>query len=210
MGQNLSPNQFALPGMEEQAHPLAKYVARGFRFSEKTDVTEEEGLEHQHRLYAYHPDADRPEALTEYSKSRVIPHKQVAELNWAGPHSRYYFPGEISWVNRTSRVEGSSGITDAMHAWASQGSKSTVPVHSVDRSDEGNRWARRVGPPHLTPTSVREIFNEPYTNEEHTAAVEKAMNWTPPTGTHPYERAGAPPQFKPMKGQRKFRGMKHA
>lgn len=210
---NLSANQFALPSMEGHAHPLAKYLPHGFDFHEGEEHISYAGQpgnyqdEHYHRLVATHPLGTGTEEANRSSGGKMdAPPGHVSELNWTGEKTQgYQYPGEISWVNRTSRSPmSSSGITDAMHAFALQGGKSTIPVHSTDRSEAGDTWAKRVGPAHLRPPSFGEVENKyRYEGNEHEYQdeVENTGGWRPPAGTHPYERhAGT--QFTGRPGER--------
>lgn len=197
---NLSPNQFALPGMEAHAHPLAPYVAAGFQFHEREELVghREPGYwmaRHTHRLGATHPQAEG-HGTPSLSFPGDMTHA-VAELHWRGEHHEEGYPGEVEWVGRHSyEPRSSSGITDAMHAFASLGGKSTVPVHSPDRSDAGDEWSARVGPAHLRPPSSNEVENSYEGDDEaYQEHYDEWQNWQPPAGIHPYERGhGAAPR----------------
>ena len=56
--------------------------------------------------------------------------------------------------------------------------QTTVPVHSPERSSEGDAWSKKVGDPAHRPPLLD-------------------FSWKPPEGIHPYERHGSPRQFKP-------------
>lgn len=204
---NLSPNQFALPGMEGAAHPLAKYLPHGFTFNQTEQVGDYE-QEHIHSLVADHPAMANEPRKPRGGLEPKPGNDPVAELHWSGQHYGEHssYPGEIKWVSRNSRnIPGSSGITDALHAAAStMNLADTVPVHSTDRSDEGDAWSRRVGPAHLRPPSYNEVAK--VTDDEgYQRAGEEIADWRPPAGTHPFERnAGA--QFTGRPGERSQKG----
>lgn len=187
---NVNMNQFALPSMEEHAHPLARHLARGTTFHFQTDYTHGEGGQGPRQPYEH--------SLHAVDKSS----QTLGYLYWAGSAQRRgsggsgHYPGEVTWVSRATgdlaRPHGTKGLmADLFHAGHQVNmGQSTVPVHSPDRSREGEAWSKKVGPPELRPK--RSDFD-----------------WAPPPGIHPYERQGAPRQFAagPMKGQQPLPGL---
>jgi len=194
---NLNPNQFALPGMEHQAHPLASHVAAGARFEFNTERVPENtiygwpregkdakriGKPRGHEMLAFHGD------------------RELGALQWRGSHSKGHedtYPGEITWVGRSDanpddvyydHDEGRwreknppprhAGIMTGMFHFAQehiQPTQSTIPVHSPDRTYDGERWAQQVG------------GHMPEAGE---------FGWMPPKGIHPYEQKKAAKKAK--------------
>jgi len=189
---NINLNQFALPGMEEHAHPGARHLAKGVHFGTTTDYI--------------HGDGENWRATRQpYTHTLYATNKQghmVGQLHWAGqgqdrpPGSRSgsgkHYPGEITWVKSQRALTKSNPtgaeyvptkggnwrkapnphkglMTDMFHmAHGMQFGQSTVPVHSPDRTREGEAWATKVGPEHLTPKRYDD-------------------DWRPPVGLHPFE-----------------------
>jgi len=201
----LNPSQFALPGMEHLAHPLAPYVAAGARFAFHTQP----GQGYNERAYPYRPPASFNTPVYEHSLTAHHGQQDVGDMWWRGnkpPDRSHNYPGEITWVGRPdpktedvyrdndagvwrakNQPPAHKGVMSAMFEFAHEHplpGQTTVPVHSPDRTPEGERWAQQTGYGHLTP----ELGD---------------FDWKPPAGTHPYERAGSPPQLAPaMEGQR--------
>lgn len=197
MNRSVSPNQFALPGMEHQAHPLARHVAAGVHF----DVTHapkphfDFGKGWQKPLPAFNPE------IQEHSMFADHKGENIAELHWAGeqPETRSHYPGEVTWVRRNNTPEDENerptgeaprhpGIMRDMFAAGHETNfgQTTVPVHSTDRSAEGEAWSAKVGPPELRPRRGDDF-------------------WAPRPGIHPFERAGQPRQLAShMAGQREM------
>ena len=194
MNMNVSPNQFALPGMEHQAHPLAKHLAEGLHFAVEHEVntTPEGGFLEARLSGALGRDKPPPRSvdppIAEHSLYAMKGDEQIGELHWKGnkPVTRSSYPGEVSWVRRNNRPEDDDGeLTGAppahrgvmadMFAAGHEtffGQK-TVPVHSPDRSPEGERWSAKIGPPELRPRRGQDFYR-------------------PPAGIHPFEKAEAP------------------
>jgi len=215
---NINLNQFALPGMEEHAHPGARHLAKGVSFHTSHDFTYNTppGEEEKWRQYR------QPHSHMMYASGQHG--ETLGELHWAGSgqqrkseHSGHY-PGEITWVQskrpltknnptgaiyeptksgnwRKARNPHKGLMTDMLKmAHGMNFGQSTVPVHSPDRTREGEEWATKVGPEHLTPKRFD-------------------FDWRPPAGTHPYEqkRNLSQRQFsKPPEGQQHLPGMSRA
>lgn len=175
---NLSPNQFALPGMEHLAHPLARHLPNDMYFHAETEKegghTAKLGRSFEHRFEAYEGGAPTAaEAMGRYHPRRV------AGLYWKGQsyeNSSSGYPGEIGWVERSKAdfddpERPHKGLVTDMFRFAHQHPVGdTVPVHSPDRSPFGQRWAKKVGPPELVPKKGDDYYR-------------------PPAGIHPYEQA---------------------
>jgi hypothetical protein len=193
---NINLNQFALPGMEEHAHPGARHLAKGVSFHTSTDYTyrppagSTDWRQHKqaygHMLYA---SGKKGETLGELHWAGQAAHRPLGKPAGSGGH----YPGEITWVeSKRARTKANptgaayiptkSGnwrkapnphkglMTDMFHmAHGMQFGQSTVPVHSADRTREGEAWATKVGPAHLTPKRYDD-------------------DWRPPVGIHPFER----------------------
>lgn len=209
---NLNPNQFALPGMEHLAHPLAPYVAEGARFEFKTDRVP------THNEYDQPNDPERVGKPRTHTLEAFHGEKEVGALDWRGSHSKskYGFPGEIKWVGRAeARTEDiyydkeqgrwreqnppprHAGIMTAMFYASHEMNlgQSTVPVHSQDRSWQGEKWAQAVG------------------DYGHGMPEVGDIDWRPPKGIHPFEQEAkaekkaakkARKALKKPKGQRKL------
>jgi hypothetical protein len=125
----LSPNQFALPGMEHLAHPLAGHVAAGVHFT----------MEHPHGEHE----------LTARSASGG----GLGSLAWAGKHGPgAQYPGEISTVVRhpaTPKKDFRPGLMTDLYKAGHQLNmgQDTVPVHSPTRTEAGEAWSKKVGGP---------------------------------------------------------------
>lgn len=191
---NLSPNQFALPGMEEHAHPLARYL-RDVHFRTPADVqpTARKDMDDPRGpTYTVPRSFDPP--VSEHNLEAIVPGQPdrfAGELHWRGDNPGRQYPGEISWVSRgdayvSSDLPATPGLMTSMFHFAHeqvQPGQRTVPVHSPERSKEGEAWSAKVGPPELRPRRGDDAYR-------------------PPAGIHPFERAGSPPQLVPaMEGQ---------
>jgi len=199
---NVSPNQFALPGMEHISHAGAPFLAEGVKFHTSTDYT-----------YSNTPSGADWRAHKEPHEHSLIAFgktgQTVGELHWAGSgqHRRSasagHYPGEVTWVGRPeTRAEDiyrdekegvwkrkeplpHRGIMTAMFHMGHQVNmgQSTVPVHSADRTAAGEMWSEKVGSPELRPRHYD-------------------FSWRPPAGIHPYEQHNLQPQqFEPGPGQ---------
>lgn len=162
----ISPNQFAFPGMEEGAHPGAKYLTEGVAFH----THKERG---EHFLMASTKGPSEFDVDRDYHSSHT--------LQWRDHHDYGNYPGEISWVSRSYPRRGAGGLNHrgimaAMFHMAHQQDigQSTVPIHSPDRTPEGEAWAQKVGPAHLRPRR-------------------SDYDWLPPKGVHPFEEHDKPP-----------------
>jgi hypothetical protein len=157
----------------------------------------------EYSLLAVAP-SPRPRETVEGTPGRL-----AGELHWRGDKtSPKKYPGEITYVGRGVHATEDIYRTVNGDSWASrhpfprtpglmtnmfkfahqeiQPGQRTVPVHSPERSAEGEAWSAKVGPEHLRP----ERYDE---------------DWRPPYGVHPYERAGRPPQFAPhVRGQQQL------
>lgn len=214
MSRNLNPNQFALPGMEHQSHPLAPYVAAGARFEFKTENVP------ANTIYGYPREGKDAERIGKPRGHEMIAYhgeRDLGALQWRGSHSVGHadvYPGEITWVGRTKpdpenlyRDETTGtwkernappahrGIMSGMFGFAHehpQPTQSTYPLHSPDRTWDGDRWAQQVG-------DYGRGMPEP-----------ADMDWRPEKGTHPYEKKikkaakRAKATKRALKGQRKL------
>lgn len=203
MNRSVSPNQFSLPGMEHLGHPLASHVAAGVRFDPvHSAVSHEPGGFLESRLSGRAP---KPAPLSfnptikEHSLYAEHKSESIGELHWAGeqPEVRSHYPGEVTWVRRNNSYDEDDpdagppkhrGVMAGMFAAAHETNfgQTTVPVHSTDRSAEGEAWSAKVGPPELRPRRGDDF-------------------WAPRPGIHPFERAGQPRQLAShMAGQREM------
>lgn len=122
-----NPNQMALPGMEDHAHPLAHHLADGYHFEAKAIGPADA---RQVRLSANH--TDRPNANNEHA----------SQLEWhATSGDMLHKRGEINWVetdwNHSERNLGSDLYGFARHH------AQIKPQHSVQRSYGGDVFADR-------------------------------------------------------------------
>lgn len=109
-----------------------------------------EGLHFKHRITR----------VTGGERHRITAHvpeergEHIGELSWYGRNggsnitgTGQYKPGEISWVNVHPRYEG-RGIASSMLEHAQQlhdaGHIDTLPIHSDDRTDDGDHWVNKV------------------------------------------------------------------
>jgi len=134
-----NPNQMALPGMEEHAHPGTPLLAKGYHFkAEKLDFSDED-------TSADDPDSEAA-SLTAYRPGEnPQEHEPVGELTWRSKETNTsggsHFPrGEIAWVE--SR-EPKQGIASALYGMGRQ-MAAVKPEHSAYRTPEGDDWAPRV------------------------------------------------------------------
>lgn len=192
---NVSPNQFALPGMEHMAHPGAKFLPKGISFHFQTEQHPggvlnpafpdlSRSAEHRHILVAHKM------SPATFNLDRHIGNT-LGELHWAGEHEARpethgsgHYPGEITWVQRGYAAERHKGLMASMFHMGHQVNmgQSTVPVHSPDRTAEGEEWSAKVGPAHLRPKHGD-------------------YDWRPPHGVHPYQQRNIQPrQFNNPKG----------
>lgn len=143
----------------------------------------------EHSLMAVAP-SPRPKETVE-----GMPGRLAGELHWRGDRPfqrRQTYPGEITYVSRhhdatedlyRDQEEGvwksqhpfprTPGLMTSMFQFAHQQvqpGQTTVPVHSPERSAEGEAWSAKVGPEHLRPKRGDD-------------------DWRPPYGTHPFEKA---------------------
>jgi len=163
--------------MEHLSHPGAPFVAQGASFHLSTfkgtiDTLKGDKLAHTHSLYA-HTMGDKFDPDKHMGNT-------LGQLHWAGQHdetSRY--PGEINWVNRGHGEQRMKGVISAMYHLGSQANmgQTTVPVHSPERSPEGEEWSAKVGGPR-PPRGVN--------------------SWRPPEGIHPYEHRTKRGRIKPV------------
>ena len=198
---NLNPNQFALPGMEHQAHPLASHVAAGARFEFNTERVPE------NTIYGWPregKDAKRIGKPRGHEMLAFHGKRELGALQWRGSHFKANedaYPGEFTWVGRTDpdpenlyREDGRwkernapprhAGIMTGMFHFATdhpQPTQSTIPVHSPDRTAHGERWAQQAG--------------------GHMPEVGE-FGWKPPKGIHPYEEKKAAKKAKKKAARR--------
>lgn len=155
----LNPNQFAIPGMEHLSHPFAQHLPNGYRaeFVPKDDRGE-------HSLFALH-DADVAHAVRVARNPRDDASAHLQWRNAAAPSHSY--PGEILWADNSSKFSAQHphepGLTRSLLALGRtvDMGQTTVPVHSPDRTEEGDHFAQRTGevgghPPVLTEGSIHE------------------------------------------------------
>jgi hypothetical protein len=213
---NINLNQFAFPGMEHLAHPLARHLAEGVKFDFRSSVAhpprsmDETYDTHERRRapLAFNPPIYEHELLARTPTSRSLdePAGYLGELHWRGdaPH-RSNYPGEITWVQRhhppaegehedagmawKHRTPGMMGdMFEAAHQL--QAGQTTVPLHSTERSAYGEKWSAGVGDPGLRPERGGEA---PEVGEDY----------------HPYQRnRNTGEQFKQPKEQGKLKGIR--
>jgi hypothetical protein len=129
----ISPNQLAIPGMEEHAHPFAKHLARGFMLQ-----------------YDKHPTGH---TLSAWDVSDPKWPSEAASLDWAG--SGAHHPGEVEMVTNyqaggreTHGAGTAKGLAGALfhsaHYW--NFGQSTLPIHSPVRTDAGEHFATKTRP----------------------------------------------------------------
>jgi hypothetical protein len=111
----MNPNQMALPGMEEHAHPGATLLSQGYRF-------EPEENQYAIRIHAY----------DDYSSSK----NPAASLSWWKPKD---FGGEIQMVETRGEHRG-RGLANALYGMGRDLSN-VKPEHSPDRTAQGNYFA---------------------------------------------------------------------
>jgi hypothetical protein len=133
---HVHPHQLAIPGMEEHAHPFATHVARGYMLDFNSS-------RYQHHLAAV--DVSHPKYPT-----------VAAELDWTRPKDADYEPGEVAMVEnfqrghhaigkQEPRAKGLAGaLFHSAHYW--DFGQETVPIHSPNRTDEGEHFSQKVRP----------------------------------------------------------------
>lgn len=109
-----NPNQMALPGMEEQAHPGAVYLKQGYSFDTHVGGPTV-------RLRAKHPTAIQGAA---------------ASLRWSSSS------GEIEGVGTRVSHQG-KGLATALYGMGRTMTK-RKPQHSPIRTAEGDAWAPKA------------------------------------------------------------------
>ena len=118
-----NPNQMALPGMEEHAHPLAEALSHGMHV--KTEFNDDYGAVPTVKTSLVHPGG-----------------WTVAQLNTVTEKTRGHPKGEIDWVG-TDPAFRRRGYASALYR-AGRGMTTIKPNHSGDRTPEGDKWARAV------------------------------------------------------------------
>lgn len=202
MAHNVNINQLAMPGMEEHSHPGAKHLAADphLFFFHGQSKDPDTGEVYAEKMYA-HTDWEGDRAGHGGKGIGGI----QGVLRWAGPHAQPSYPGEVEWVENTSgsyvspQTPKYPGLMKDMFRMAHQipMGQSTVPVHSTQRTERGEKFAHAVGPPELVPPRNKDVHG-----------MRREVDWDPPPGIHPYERAGSPRQLAPaMKGQGRLRGV---
>jgi len=176
---NINVNQFALPGMEEHAHPGARHLKSGVMFHHETtagrdieDPSFHNPGEHRHWLFAHRMGAA-------FDPSKHIGNA-LGHIQWAGEHDQHsFYPGEIQYIERQYGGEHRRGLMTDLYKMGHEVNfgQSTVPTHSPTRTPEGERWSKNVGGPR---------------------PERKDYDWKPPEGIHPYEQRNLQTsQFKP-------------
>jgi hypothetical protein len=168
----VNPNQQALPGLEEHAHPFAKYLAQGLTLNYEhlpahTSVGGISGsIYHHDEAHSLAARKPRPDGSSEI----------MAHIDWKGRTNKYgTYPGEIDFVSNRSMDPGINpssrhpGLAQALFHSAHHFDfgQNTVPVHSTLRTPLGEKFAQATGGP--TPPTGPE------------------SGWKPPEGFHPYE-----------------------
>jgi hypothetical protein len=189
---NINPNQFALPGMEHLSHPGAPYLPKGVAFQMhhedfKGGFYDPDAVIHRHTLHAYpHVGGRKYDPVHDAGNS-------LGTLEWAGHKDTLsHYPGQIAMVERAYGAndwrQKTKGLMTAMYHMGHQLNmgQSTVPLHSPERTAEGEAWSKKVG----GPRPEREDYG-----------------WKPPIGIHPYEHRNlSHQQFRP-KGQQRLPSM---
>lgn len=176
----ISPNQLAIPGMEEHAHPFATHLARGYQLDLERSPEE-------HHLAAV--DVSHPKYPTVH-----------AELSWAKENKKGYEPGEVTMVENMAstgygqhRVAAAKGLAGALfhsaHYW--NFGQSTVPIHSPERTLAGEHFASKVRPD-LKP----DVWNLSGESHDKEVRAPGKPDWAPP------EWPGVPEDFHPYEQQR--------
>lgn len=199
--EGVSMNQMALPGMEEHAHPGASTLAQGYRFehSQGRSSNSRNGGVMRHTLSAV-PDGG---------------HSQwdgVSDLTWASSHHPYTYPGEIEGVF-TNKDHQRRGLARSLFRVAREMDfgQDTVPVHSPDRSPQGQKWSSAVGGPR-PPRGVPVAYRIPY-SDDRTGPMKSSRRWDLPEGIHPFQkdevtpymRFNKEPKAPQAKGQKRFK-----
>lgn len=123
-----NPNQMALPGMEEHAHPGAMHLAQGHIFhANRTDDSV------QLTVGPANPRASTGTASLTWAT------KPIAGDNWPG---NTYKRGEIKMVETPPRSRR-KGLASSLYGIGRQ-MASVPPEHSASRSDMGDKWAPAV------------------------------------------------------------------
>lgn len=130
---------------------------------------------HRHTLYAHNmgsqfdPDRHHGNAL--------------GWMEWAGQHEpNAQYPGEIQMVERGYGMDRpAKGLMTDLYRIGHEVNmgQSTVPLHSPNRTPEGEAWSAKVGGP------------RPRLND---------FRWQPPAGIHPYEQKLQKAQFHEQPG----------
>jgi len=188
----ISPNQLAIPGMEEHAHPFATHLARGYQL----DL---ERSEHEHHLAAV--DVSHPKYPSVH-----------AELSWAKENDPGHVPGEVTMVENMAtqsytgakqpeEIQRARGLGGALfhsaHYW--NFGQSTVPIHSPERTQAGEHFASKVRPdlkPDVWHVSRGVSGTEAGPRGEREIRAPGKPDWAPA------EWPGVPEDFHPFEQQR--------
>jgi hypothetical protein len=169
----INPHQLALPGMEHLAHPWAGPIAHGYMLDMQQSP-------HEHHLAAV--DVSHPKYPS-----------VAAELSWARKGSGT--PGEVTMVENLAtghtkegdaRARGLAGaLFHSAHYW--NFGQETVPIHSPERSEAGERFSNRVRPdlkPDVWANYRTEEVHAPLGKPAHEPPIWENVHY----GFHPYQR----------------------
>lgn len=136
---NISPNQFAIPGMEEHAHAGARHLAQGYRFGfGRAKDGYRKPREDAWSMEAHHEDVP----------AWSDPGSAVSDITWADKKATgAAYPGEIEYVTTSLTKHKGKGLPSAMFKMANtlNMGQDTIPVHSPVRTPEGLGWSNKVG-----------------------------------------------------------------
>ena len=190
-----NPNQMAIPGMEEHAHPGAHLLTQGHMFSATTTNSENVLALHVHDA----ADVDTSHVL--HSPKGYLPTKELYNHTPMEPqfnkreHSRLTWDdrahndvGEITGAYTDNVAHQSKGLATTLYGMGRKLGR-TMPEHSDERSEAGSRFARASSRVHggYVPASLIEEeeslqeHQDQYDSDDESQSY--AMDsWEPPEG----------------------------
>jgi hypothetical protein len=212
------PNQRAFPGMEDQAHPLARHLNDvQFQFSTMGAGTRREGsdtgyraplsfdmqLAREHSITAVAP-SPRPNEAVFGTPGRI-----AGELHWKGETpAKAHYPGEITWVGRGEYKSEDIHRSADGGIWHVHNPFPKTPGLMTDMYKFAHQQVQpgqRTVPVHSPERTAKGEDWARRVGPEQLRPRRGDERWRPPPGIHPFERAGAPPQLAPhIKGQERL------
>lgn len=192
-----NPNQMAIPGMEEHAHPGARLLTQGYMFSASSaNVTKSSTLQ-------VHDAADADTSHVLHSPKGYLPTKDLYKhTNSMEPQFNQEEHSHLVWNDdpsndvgeirsaHTNRAHQSKGLATTLYGMGRKLGR-TMPEHSANRSYAGTAFAHASSKVHggYVPTSnedENDALNEhleAYDDDDESQS--DAMNsWEPPEGAY--------------------------